>query len=308
MTEPAACANKYVIVCNPESRVSPDQVEAEFRRVAGLSVELVVRKTEPGTPMAQIIGADLTPGTIVVAVGGDGTVSAVATVLTGTDYALGIVPGGSTNMVAKVNRVPGGVAAAVKLIHGRHSVERIDVGRCKDRVLLHLGGAGLDARLFTMSSPQLKKRLRWLAYGPPFAKALMEAPARFEITVDGSSISLESRLVLVANASNLIHPRFELMRHVSRTDGVFDILVITADSWVEIARLGGQVMSMRLDKSEHSVRFAGSHIVIQSNPPVPFELDGDVVGETPFEVFVEPQALSVICGPQITRRWDQAER
>ncbi len=296
----AASAGRYVLVCNPESRVSSDRVEAEFRRVAGFAVELIVRKTEPSTSISRLICDDVIPGTIVVAVGGDGTVSAVAAVLAGTDHLLGIVPGGSTNMVAKTNRVPGGVAAAVELIHGRHVIERIDVGRCADRVLLHLGGAGLDARLFSMSSQQLKKRLRWLAYGPPFAKALKEAPSRFEITIDGSCISLDSRLVLVANASSLIHPRFELMRSVSRIDGFFDVLVFTPDSWLEIARLSGHVMSMRLDTSEYAARFTGRHIVVQSTPPVPFELDGDVVGETPFEVVVEPAALSVICGPRAT--------
>jgi diacylglycerol kinase family enzyme len=80
---------------------------------------------------------------IVVAIGGDGTVADVATGLLGQGTALGIIPAGSTNIVARELRIPRQARGAARLLFGPHRIAPIDVGRCKRAVLPPHGGRGL---------------------------------------------------------------------------------------------------------------------------------------------------------------------
>jgi diacylglycerol kinase family enzyme len=290
-------AQRYVLFWNPHSRVSADAVVESIKARCASACEVVLYSLAERNDDRQLIEeAASADATAIVAIGGDGTVSSVAAAMIGSPIPLGIVPGGTTNMVAKVNGVPGRPQDAVDLIVGEHAVERIDVGRCGNRVLLHMGGVGLDARLFSMSSSDLKRRLRWLAYAPPLARAAAYPSSRVSIDVDGTVVELDSRLVLIANAASLIHPRLQLMQNVSRFDGRFDVLVFTASSWSAMIQTGLQAALMWLDRGNQVVRLAGETIRIDATPVMPFELDGEVEGETPLQIIVEPRALTVICG------------
>jgi hypothetical protein len=99
---------------------------------------------------------------IVVAAGGDGTVGEVATALAHTDVPLGIIPAGSTNIIAKELGIPGDPWAALDVIAGDHRQMAMDLGIANGRAMLHMAGAGFDSRLFAMTDPKLKRlgRLR----------------------------------------------------------------------------------------------------------------------------------------------------
>lgn len=287
---------RIVVVVNPNSRFTHDAVEVELRRVARPGTEITFRDTVRGQPVSSLI-ADVLPGaSLVVAVGGDGTVSDTATALLGGDIPLAIVPGGTTNMVAKVNRVPRDLRGAVSLVFGQHHIERIDVGRCGEKSLLHIGGSGLDARIFERSRQDLKRRIGWLAYGPPALSSVRLPASRYSITVDGRTLAARSRLVLIANSASLISARFTLFPGVSRQDGEFNVFVFTADSGPAIARSVADLLTLGRTRSPFMVHMQGRDISVDAEPPMPFELDGDVVGMTPFRVTVEPAALSMVCG------------
>src|SRR4051812_34635098 len=104
---------------------------------------------------------------IVVAMGGDGTVSRVATGIFGSAAALGIIPFGSTNIIARSLGIPANPRNAIALLVGSHSRRVIDIGRCDDRCFLHMGGAGFDAEIFRQTSLEWKRRTGWIAYLPP---------------------------------------------------------------------------------------------------------------------------------------------
>jgi YegS/Rv2252/BmrU family lipid kinase len=284
------------VVVNPLSRFPRDAVERELRRQAPTGTLLEVRETDRARSIREILDDSIADLSMVVAVGGDGTVSDVATALTGTMIPLGIIPGGTTNMVAKVNRVPGKLETAVSLLFGRHRIETIDVGRSNGKSLLHIGGSGLDARIFERSDQSLKRKIGWLAYAPPMLPALNEPASRYTVTVDGNTIVVPSRLILIVNSGSLISARFSLFPQVSRQDGLFNVMIFTADSALPIASSVAGMLTLGRIKGSHLIELAGKEILINADPPMPFELDGDLVGTTPFRVVVEPAALNVICG------------
>ena len=292
---PPGHGGRIVAIINPVSRIERDVVEAELRRQAPHGTEIVLHHTDLARPLSEIIATDLKRASVVVAVGGDGTVSDVATAIAGHEIPLAIIPGGSTNMIAKVNGVPRDLRRAVSLIVGDHCVERIDVGRCNGKSLLHIGGSGLDARIFERARQPLKRRIGWLAYGPPAFSSLKEPSSRFSIAVDGQAFEVWSKLVLVANSASLISARFPLAPGVSPHDGLFDVLIFTADDRMAMARSAIDLLTFGRRKSPYVIHIQGQDIAIDADPPMPYELDGDVAGMTPFRVVVEPSALSIIC-------------
>ena len=105
-------------------------------------------------------------------------------------------------------------------------------------------------------------------------------------------------MILIANAASLISSKFRLYPGVSRTDGLFDVLVFTADTWTEIVSSAARFATVSLDRSPHVLRLSGQHIRIEAEPALPTEIDGDLAGLTPLEVKVEPSALNLVCGPK----------
>jgi diacylglycerol kinase family enzyme len=257
---------------------------------------VVLRHTKPETPIHGLIEDELDHATVAIASGGDGTVSQVAAALLGSNIPLGIIPAGSTNMVAKVSNIPSDAEKAVKLIFGYHRRERIDVGRSGERLLLHLGGAGLDARIFIDADPKLKKRIRWAAYVPPAVAGAFAGQSNFTVTVDGQVTRARSSLVLVANSAQLLSSKIHLVDDVSRVDGTFDVLIFTATNPLQLAWAGLVAILGNLEKTGQAIRLRGQSICIESDPPVPAELDGEVVGTTPLAIDVLPSAIELIRG------------
>jgi len=282
------------LVVNPATRGDAGGIVAAIRAdaPAGTLIEALFTSA-PGeaTRLAQEAAAW---AEVVVAVGGDGTVADVATGIVGRGVPLGIVPAGSTNIVAAELGIPGRPAAAARVLFGPHRLAALDVGRCNDRYFLHMAGAGLDSRFFQRTNPSLKRRVGWLAYLPAAAGALRLPPSRFEIVADGQRLSVTSPLVLVANGGSIISPMLRLLPDVRHDDGWLDLLVFSATTPPEIALTLGQVVTRRLDRSAFLVRIRARQIAIAAEPRLPIELDGDVIGELPAVIGLKRAALRVL--------------
>jgi diacylglycerol kinase family enzyme len=83
---------------------------------------------------------------------------------------------------------------------------------------------------------------------------------------------------------------------VSRNDGLFNVMIFTADSPLPIVKSLASLLSMGRNRGKYLIELKGRDITIDADPPMPFELDGDLAGTTPFHVVVHPAALRVICG------------
>jgi diacylglycerol kinase family enzyme len=107
---------------------------------AGCAVE--IRTLNDGEDPAEAAREARARAAVVVAAGGDGTVSAVASGLAGSDAALGILPMGTLNHFAKDLRIPLDVAAAVAVIAAGH-VAIVDVGQVNERVFVNNSSIGI---------------------------------------------------------------------------------------------------------------------------------------------------------------------
>jgi diacylglycerol kinase family enzyme len=273
--------NLVLVVVNPATRRGAGQLVAAIRRNAPAGIEIEVRETKREQPVADLIADRVAGASIVVACGGDGTVADVVTALSDVDIPVGIIPGGSTNVIARENHIPLQPDAAARSIFGKHRIARLDVGLCGDRRFLHMAGAGLDSRLFAATNPALKRRLGWPAYVPAAVRNLLAHPVRFRITVDGTTVTLRSSLVLVANGAGIVRPWLPIYPGLRRDDGLLDVIAFTPAGPIQIGRTLLRFATRRLDHSPYVVHLQGREIALQTDPEIPYQLDGDVVGSTP---------------------------
>lgn len=289
-------SRRIVAVGNPAARRNAAAMVDALRRQLPPDVELDVRWSPAPGETTQVARAavDGMPVDAVVAIGGDGTVAEVATALNGTGIPLGIIPAGSTNVIAQELRIPTNPDAAAALIVGPHGLRTLDMGLCDHRGFLHIAGSGFDSRLFADTSPALKRRLGWVAYLPAAARNLWDRPARYTIVTDDATTEVESPLVLVANGGAIITPAMRLYPDIRPDDGWLDVLVFTARRPGEVLRSLARLVRSDLQRSPFVVRLRARRVELIADPPQPVQLDGDVLFETPATFRIAPAAVNVI--------------
>src|SRR3954447_21874459 len=102
------------------SRSGTDRVLRAVQKHAPEDIELEVAFTSPNRRVRDLVGSRIDEADLVIAAGGDGTVADVFTAIGSANTPVGIIPAGSTNVVARENRIPVNPESAAKLIFGHH--------------------------------------------------------------------------------------------------------------------------------------------------------------------------------------------
>jgi YegS/Rv2252/BmrU family lipid kinase len=254
--------------------------------------------------LAEIGVAD---GVDVVAVfGGDGTTMQAAAALVGTDTALGVIPGGTGNLLAGNLRLPTSPVRAAQAIVRGH-VRKIDLGRMErgdDAQYFAVAcGAGYDARVMAATGSAEKHRWKFAAYVATTFRLLDKLrPSRHLITVDGVEYETDASMLLVANCGEVIPPFVKLRSGIRPDDGVLDLIVVRASNFSESVRAVWDLVSEGPTRGrDEFVAYArGAEIKVTSTPAEPVQLDGEPHGQTPFTATVVPGALKVMVSRRST--------
>jgi diacylglycerol kinase (ATP) len=252
---------------------------------------------DPGTGQAQTAvdkGAD-----VVLACGGDGTVRAVAQALAGTGVAMGLVPQGTGNLLAKTLGTPLELVPAVRLALTGDD-RPIDVGRVRvdggeeEHVFLVMAGTGFDAAIMENTPEGLKSRVGPLAYVVSGLRAMRGRRTRVTLTFDdGEPIRRRTRTVLVGNSGTLLGG-LVLMPAATIDDGQLDIVNLAPSGiagWVAVA---ARVASRKRRGHERVEHWQARTIVIEADEPQPSQIDGDPIGDVAeLRMRVDPGALVV---------------
>jgi len=232
----------------------------------------------------------------VVAAGGDGTVSEVMQSLVGQNTALGVLPLGTVNVWARETGIPLRLDQAREvLVQGIH--RRIDVGRANDRYFLLMAGIGFDAEVARRveASALTQMGLKMVDY---FATtgwlAVTHQPARVTIRYDQGKRRTFNALMIIIGNTRLYGGVMTFAKRAVADDGVFD--VVTMESGSLLYRLSVLLRALfRRAKLGPKARTVQCHTVhIESTPPLPVQVDGDVIGTLPMTFSIIPRSLSVI--------------
>lgn len=230
---------------------------------------------------------------VVVAVGGDGTVSEVARGLVGTEKCLGIIPCGSGDGLALhlgISRLP---FLAVETLN-KGCEARIDVARMNGQPFFCTAGFGLDAQVsmeFARSTKRGLPRYISLAWEEWKQHSLAQYAIRSEkgMLWEGKAV-----FVTVANA-NQWGNQARIAPMASLQDGLLDVVVVNPFSTLEIPDLATRLMTGRAPTSRHFLHFRGDHFYIWRSDNGPVHFDGDPFeAGTSFDLDVQPAALKVM--------------
>ena len=233
---------------------------------------------------------------IVVAVGGDGTVSEVATGLLGTGKALGIIPCGSGDGLALhlgISRNP--VKAVRALNAGR--IARIDAARLDGRPFFCTAGVGLDADVAWDFARSPKRGLGTYISTAWGLWKHEDRAHRYEIRTDDGSWSGPAVIITVGNA-NQWGNEARIVPKASLRDGLLDVTVVEPFATWEIPILASLLMTGKADASRRVRSFRSTRVQISRDHPGPAHCDGD-----PFEAGADlsleivPGALDVVVPP-----------
>lgn len=319
--EPPPPLKKAAIILNPSRLEAVGAMRARMARTClalGWDEPIVLETTpkDPGTSqtrraLAQDVDA-------VLALGGDGTVRAVAQALAGTSTPLGLLPIGSGTALARaVGLDVTDLEKAVEIAltgKNRHvdvgwvtldpTPEQVAPGASETEAeqpevsnrhaFLAMAGFGLDAAVLDETPTELRDKVGWTAYIPAGVKGLLGDRFRASLVVDGSSpIHLRARTIIVGNCGRLAGG-VSLMPDAAVDDGALDVLAVTPKGVAGWAGVAANVLTKSERTSSRLDRFKGSVVTISVEEPQQVQMDGDVYGlASRVQMTVEPRALIV---------------
>lgn len=234
----------------------------------------------------------------VVACGGDGTLNLVAQQLLGTSINLGILPLGSANGLATELCIPDNVPKALDVLESGHTVH-LDVLLVNEQHhCLHLADIGYNARLIQEFESDAH-RGKW-GYFKSFLRVVQNRPlAKFRIKIGGRQYEHRGVMATFANARSygtgaVVNPNGK------PDDGKFETCIFMPWPrwhiiWMSILFFIGQI-----DKSKYVKILSGDHVKINTDRPLPLQVDGELIGDyKTVEVRVLPEKLKVFVPPTI---------
>ncbi|HWQ15452.1 MAG TPA: diacylglycerol kinase family protein [Roseiflexaceae bacterium] len=249
---------------------------------------------------------------LVVAIGGDGTVSEVAGALAGSDVPLGIIPAGTANVLARELGVPVDLEAAAALLAGEHRVMPIDGMEVDGRIYVLGIGVGLESIMIRDTPRDAKRRFGRLAYvWTALTRALGFRGRRFTIVVDGRPTRPRAVQVLVANGGTLGIAPLRWGPGISPSDGRANVVVVGGRTPLDYLKIAWHAVRGRHRASPHlKYLTARESVTITTDPPLPVQADGEIIGSTPVHVRIVPSAVRVVApaGAQLPAEPPLAER
>ena len=300
--------NRAAVVVNP---IKIDDLEI-FKKDVGAALAaqgwdeplwLETTQADPGGGQAaEAVRAGVN---LVMAAGGDGTVTACAAGLAGQSVPLAILPSGTGNVLALNIGIPLDLAPALDV--ALTGVDRkIDLGVANDRPFVAMAGLGLDAKMLRSASETAKKRFGNAAYVGALLRHLADSPLRVTVRSDGGRPKRYSATGIIVGNVGWLHRGIRLMPDAQPDDGLLDAVVLTSRGLVSSIMLGLRILLRR--EGTQLVRGSFRSLSIRVARAQLWELDGEVIGPTrELKVGIHAEKL-LLRVPDVSRDDDDAAR
>lgn len=232
---------------------------------------------------------------LVIVIGGDGTINEITTGLVGSEVAMGLIPAGSGNGLARTLGIPLNLEKACRLISTGNAV-KIDAGKANNHIFALVAGVGFDAKVGKRFDEYDKRG----AVGYFYAGAkelLLYRPDQIKISFDDKSFEINPFVVAVANGQQygnnaIIAPDAKL------NDGLLDITIVHHTNNFRLLKALPKLFSGKLDEYRHAEFYKTKFVRIERNAPGLLNIDGEPVLEDPVvEISVLPRSLKIITPP-----------
>ena len=292
---------RVFIVLNPVSGIyNPKTIRKKIEQsFSKAGWEYSIYETTGRENLAKLVETRVSEGyDLVVAAGGDGTVSSVAGGLVHYDIPIGFIPTGTWNALARNLGIPIIVDRAIQLILNDHKYRKIDALQLGERYFLLNISVGISSAMIQGTGRQQKRRFGFAAYGLNLIKQLFGLKLRhFRIKIDDESIEIKASEIMVVNSSLVGIGELPTKLNIHPDDGIFEVLMVRDQTLMGYLSVAWNALVRREKKTPLFACLGGSKkVTIQSKEGLPVQGDGEVIGKTPVEIRMIPSAVRV-CVP-----------
>ena len=288
---------KALVILNPAAgKKSSEVVNESLRDHFSGVIDYEVYETKKEDKTSDIVRARLGEGfDLVVAAGGDGTVSAVIGGVVGESVPLGIVPVGTGNMLARELNLPLDIDKAVALIASAPQSRKIDVMSRDGQTCVVNASVGFSAAIISDTSRESKNHFGRLAYYWTAARKIFGLRGHhLEVEVDGNSLEYHSVEVIIVNCGKFFKTLYPMGPEMSLDDGHLDVWILSTKSELDyplyiLGLMTGRPANLRTD-----FLTAKKNVTIRCPHALRVQVDGDAMGTTPLQVELLPGALTVL--------------
>ena len=229
---------------------------------------------------------------IVVAIGGDGTINEIARSLVHTDTALGIIPCGSGNGLARHLRIPMEPKAAIDILNHGYELQ-IDYGKINNIPFFCTCGVGFDAFVSLKFADSGKRGL--LTYlENTLHESLTYQPETYEIENEEGTVKYKAWLIACGNASQYGNDAY-IAPQASLTDGLMDVTIMEPFTVLDVPSLSFQLFNKTIDQNSRVKTMRAKKIKIHRATDGVMHFDGDpLMAGKELEVEIIPSGLRVI--------------
>ncbi|MDQ3052251.1 MAG: diacylglycerol kinase family lipid kinase [Bacteroidota bacterium] len=285
---------KIVFIINPASgsrRTKPNEVL--FRKHYEASSEIIFLESKnKGHASDLAAGAVSGKADAVIAVGGDGTVNEIAKILNGTSCALGIIPCGSGNGLARHHKISLNIPDAISVVK-RFKIIEHDAILINGQLCFNVSGVGFDAHVAHLFGKDGKRGFN------TYAKLVMKEFSAYRetvIKVKSSQETIEQPIMLaaIANASQFGN-NARIAPFADTNDGIADItLVRKMNAWL-LPSFAFSVFTKHVANSPYAKLIRAEKFTIACEKPLPLHLDGEPAGfSNNFEIQTLKGSLKII--------------
>jgi len=239
-----------------------------------------------------------------VAVGGDGTISGVASGLVNTKIPLVIIPTGTVNALARELQIPFTLDEAIGWWVAAESRSKfIDVLMVNKRYYLLNVSAGTSAGIMKEAKREDIHRFGAVVFIWHALKRFAQVPThRFQVVLDGKRVSFRASEVVVANSGVLMGLKaLQLDPEASLDNGRLTVCHARLQTMLDYLRVGLKMLAKPPEEVEDlNCLDAFREVTIQANRPIPVQGDGEQIGNTPVTVLLIPHSLRLILPPRQT--------
>ncbi len=286
---------RIIFIVNPISGTQGKKAILKWinERLDRTLYEYEVVKTEYAGHATEIAANAVKEGIdIVVAIGGDGTINETARSLIHTNTALGIIPCGSGNGLARHLRIPMDPKAAIDILNENNQIQ-MDYGKINNIPFFCTCGVGFDAFVSLKFADSGKRGL--LTYlENTLHESLTYQPETYEIENEEGTVRHKAFLIACGNASQYGNNAY-ITPQASLTDGLMDVTILEPFTVLDVPSLSFQLFNKTIDQNSRIKTMRAKKIKIHRNKPGVFHYDGDpIMGNEDLEVEIVPHGLNVI--------------
>ena len=240
---------------------------------------------------------------IVVAVGGDGTVNEVGRALVNTKTAMGILPCGSGNGLARHLNLPMNLKKCIDILNDC-DIHTLDYGLINRHPFFCTCGMGFDA-FISMKFAEAGKRGPITYMQKILEEGLSYQPETYEIEDEEGTRRYKAFLVSAANASQYGNNAY-IAPQASMSDGLLDIIIMEPFDLIEAPQVAIELFNKTLDKNLKIKTFRARHIHIHRKSEGIIHYDGDpVMADADVDISIVPKGINIIVNPKGTKDYRQ---